>query len=431
MLNIKDINIDFEKKVDIKNYKGVLSQFYYGELSYNPKECTCCGEANINHQIIKMGKKKSRITLPHISEYPAYLLLKKQRFYCKSCAQYFTAETPVVNKYCFISNNSRLAILHKAQDICSESSIASSYSVSPVTVSRFIDEAAESIQLSPDSSLPEHILMDEFKSVKNVSGSMSFIYVDALTHRIIDIVENRRLRSLKDYFYRFSLNDRQRVQTVTIDMYEPYMNLIKEVFPNAKIIIDRFHIVQALNRALNMARVTAMNTFRSINRPLYNKYKRYWKLLLAPQETLELFEYRKVALFKSWKTEKGIIDYILEQDPVLKNTYSVVNQLRYYIKNNDISSLKAYLEEVQLSMVYPKLQTVIRTFKKYILMIENTIEYKNITNGPIEGINNKIKLIKRVSFGYRNYNHLRNRIILCSRLYASTTKKEVKQSEIA
>lgn len=209
------------------------------------------------------------------------------------------------------------------------------------------------------------------------------------------------------------------------------MNLIKEVFPNAKIIIDRFHIVQALNRALNMARVTAMNTFRSVNRPLYNKYKRYWKLLLAPQETLELFEYRKVALFKSWKTEKGIIDYILEQDPVLKNTYSVVNQLRYYIKNNDISSLKAYLEEVQLLMVYPKLQTVICTFKKYILMIENTIEYKNITNGPVEVINNKIKLIKRVSFGYRNYNHLRNRIILCSRLYASTTKKEVKQSEIA
>ncbi|REI29285.1 hypothetical protein DOS81_07160 [Staphylococcus felis] len=68
---------------------------------------------------------------------------------------------------------------------------------------------------------------------------------------------------------------------------------------------------------------------------------------------------------------------------------------------------------------------------KNILMIENTIAYKDFTNGPIEGINNKIKLIKRVSFGYKNYNHLRNRIILCSRLYASTVKKEVKQSKVA
>lgn len=150
---------------------------------------------------------------------------------------------------------------------------------------------------------------------------MRFIYVNALTHRIIGIVEDRRLRS----FYRFSLNDRRCVKTVTIDMYEPYMNLIKELFPNAKIIIDRFHIIQALNRALNMARVAVVNTFRNINHPLYNKFKRYWKLLLSPQERLEMFEYRKVALFKSWKIEKGIIDYILDQDAILKNTYSVVN----------------------------------------------------------------------------------------------------------
>ncbi|HCD4041448.1 TPA: transposase, partial [Staphylococcus aureus] len=43
------------------------------------------------------------------------------------------------------------------------------------------------------------------------------------------------------------------------------------------------------------------------------------------------------------------------------------------------------------------------------------------------GINNKIKLIKRTSFGYGNYNHLRNRILLCSKLYAPKSKKEVKQ----
>ena len=53
-------------------------------------------------------------------------------------------------------------------------------------------------------------------------------------------------------------------------MYEPYMSLIKQLFPNAKIIIDRFHIVQSLNRALNMSRVHVMNCYRTSNRPLYN-----------------------------------------------------------------------------------------------------------------------------------------------------------------
>ena len=53
-------------------------------------------------------------------------------------------------------------------------------------------------------------------------------------------------------------------------MYEPYMSLIKQLFPNAKIIIDCFHIVQSLNRALNMSRVQVMNCYRTSNRPLYN-----------------------------------------------------------------------------------------------------------------------------------------------------------------
>ena len=73
----------------------------------------------------------------------------------------------------------------------------------------------------------------------------------------------------------------------------------------------------------------------------------------------------------------------------------------------------------------PKLRPVIRTLRR-LAFIENTMTYSNLTNGPLEGINNKIKLIKRVSFGYRNYDNLRNRIIITSRLFASTTK-EIKQ----
>ena len=55
---------------------------------------------------------------------------------------------------------------------------------------------------------------------------------------------DRKLKIAKDHFYRYSLKLR-KVKTVTIDMYEPYMSLIKQLFPNAKIIIDRFHIVQS------------------------------------------------------------------------------------------------------------------------------------------------------------------------------------------
>ncbi|MFI6203034.1 transposase [Staphylococcus warneri] len=64
---------------------------------------------------------------------------------------------------------------------------------------------------------------------------------------------------------------------------------------------------------------------------------------------------------------------------------------------------------------------------KYLPYITNTIRYPHLTNGPIEGINNKIKLIKRVSYGYRNFYNFRNRILIISRIFVNEYKKNTKQ----
>ncbi|QJI70976.1 ISL3 family transposase [Staphylococcus haemolyticus] len=354
-VSIKDKNLNFSDEVIEKKHKGRMSLFYYAELTYQPTHCENCSTKNENFSIVKNGKKTSTITLLKIMEMPAYLELQKQRFYCKSCDSHFTAKSNIVDAHCFISNKTKLAVLDKAQEYRSQKSIAKSCLVSSMTVSRVINQAASDVGQSSFDALPEHLMMDEFKSVKNVIGKMSFIYADAVSHRIVDVVADRKLKSLKDHFYRYSLKLRQKVKTVTIDMYEPYMSLIKQLFPNAKIIIDRFHIVQSLNRA----------------------------------------------------------------------------ELRRLLKENQIEKFNHKLFSIHLSDVCPKLRPVIRTLRRLATFIENTMTYSNLTNGPLEGINNKIKLIKRVSFGYRNYDNLRNRIIITSRLFVSTTKKEIKQLKVA
>ena len=103
------------------------------------------------------------------------------------------------------------------------------------------------------------------------------------------------------------------------------------------------------------------------------------------------------------------------------NTYHYVHELRRFLKENQIEKFnhKLFLFIFQMC---PKLRPVIRTLRRLATFIENTMTYSNLTNGPLEGINNKIKLIKRVSFGYRNYDNLRNRIIITSRLFASTKR---------
>ena len=91
-------------------------------------------------------------------------------------------------------------VLDKAQEYRSQKSIAKSCLVSSMTVSRVINQAASDVGQSSFDALLEHLMMDEFKSVKNVIGKMSFIYADAVSHRIVDVVADRKLKSLKDHF---------------------------------------------------------------------------------------------------------------------------------------------------------------------------------------------------------------------------------------
>ncbi len=140
---------------------------------------------------------------------------------------------------------------------------------------------------------------------------------------------------------------------------------------------------------------------------------------------------RKLKLFKSWQTHKGVVEYLLSFGTNFQYSYEVVNELRYSLKHNNSKDFITTLNEVELNEVCFKLKIVLKTLKKYQLYIDNTLKYPNITNGPIEGINNKIKLIKRIPFGYRNYDNLRNRILLTSRLYASSIKEEIKQPKVA
>ncbi|MCQ9280116.1 ISL3 family transposase, partial [Staphylococcus borealis] len=80
------------------------------------------------------------------------------------------------------------------------------------TVTRIINEAAKEIAQTPSKSLPEHIMIDELKTV---NGQMSMVYCDGLTHQFGDIIESRKKRFVLDYFYHFSLEERKKVKTVS------------------------------------------------------------------------------------------------------------------------------------------------------------------------------------------------------------------------
>jgi transposase len=89
---------------------------------------------------------------------------------------------------------------------------------------------------------------------------MSFIWGDSNRHDIGAILPSRNGQAISKYFEGFPLKVRQQVQTVSLDLNASYINLIPKLFPNAKVVVDRFHIVQMATTALNMVRVQVMKT---------------------------------------------------------------------------------------------------------------------------------------------------------------------------
>ncbi len=196
--------------------------------------------------------------------------------------------------------------------------IAEEYTVSWNTVHPVITQTAEKLRIRPMSSLPDYLSFDEFKRVSSVKFSMSFIYCDALTQRVVEVAASRQKGVLLRYFQWFSLPVRKRVQTETIDMYEPYIQLVPALFPNAATVFDRFHIVQALNRVLNKCRVTVMNEYRYKIGRLYNKYKRYWKLPLKFETLLTSSKYAKFKLFEYLTNTQSVVGYLMSFNETLK-----------------------------------------------------------------------------------------------------------------
>ncbi|NAA80170.1 ISL3 family transposase, partial [Enterococcus durans] len=254
-LNILDLNIHFEENCLTKEkYKGQICLIYKGTLLYKPEECPHC-LCVVPSRIIRWGTTTVRLLLNDVSEYRTYLELKKQRFKCKSCQRTFVADTSVAEKYCFISQKVRWSVIARLKENTSMTEIARQKNISTSSVYRVMKRFYR--PLNPfKQTLPKVLCFDEFKSVRHVTSAMSFIMMDGQSHALLDIVENRRLPYLERYFSRFSLATREAVQWIVIDMYAPYVSLVKKLFPNAQLIIDRFHIVQHIGRTFLNHRVS-------------------------------------------------------------------------------------------------------------------------------------------------------------------------------
>ena len=193
---------------------------------------------------------------------------------------------------------------------------------------------------------------------------------NARNGKTIDLVLDRTTNNLDKYFSHCTEKARKRVKFVVMDMYSPYIDLIKKWFSNAKIIIDLFHIVQLLTKNLNKTRINVMNQ----NKDDSTKFKRYWRLILKSRFDLDTSCWKKFRSFKNLMTEVDVVDYLLSKYKFFENSYDLYQDILYHLQHRDYKGFSQVVNQ-KYKDISKQLQTTLNTLRKYSKYIKNILEY--------------------------------------------------------
>lgn len=402
LIGIKDKNITLNKVLKHKTHIEMIAT-----LDYAPGNCNHCQGKQIKYDF----QKPSKIPFLEVAGFPSLIRLKKRRFQCKNCRKVTVSETSLVQKNCQISEPLRQKVAQALVNRQALTHIAQDLAISTSTVHRKLKEFTFKEDFS---RLPEILSIDEFSYQK---GKLAFIAQDFETKKIITILENRTQITIRNHFFRYSKEARNSVKVVTVDMSGSYIPMIPKLFPKAKIVIDRFHIVQHMSRALNHTRIQLMTQFdkKSLE---YRALKYYWKSVLKDSRKLSLNSFRS-RTFGETLTPKECLTEIFHLVPELKGYYDLYQLLLFHLQEKNADYFFDLIEEA-LPHLNQTFKTALRTILHHKQHVINAIELP-YSNAKLEATNKLIKDIKRNAFGFRNFDNFKKRIFIALNMQKEKT----------
>ena len=379
LLNLED--------VIITNVENNLDQLHiYIELPRKKHVCPCCGAETDRVHDYRLQKIKD---IPLARD--TFLHLRKRRYRC-SCGKRFFEENTFLPRYYRVTSRLFAEIIFAFKKVISAKEIGCRFNVSAVTAMRYFNYFNKKLTV-----LPEIISLDEFKGN---SGGQKYnsIVVDPKEKIVLDILPNRFENELVKYFSQFP--SKTNVKYFICDMNPHFREVAKICFPQATIIADKYHVIRQVYWAMEKVRKNEQNNLPKQHRIYFKKSR---NLLMKRPESLTLEEMDRLAL-------------MFEIAPRLADAYRIKNEFLTVIHSASSQDGKQKLINWLFSvevMDLPEFHDCTKAYHNWFNEIINSIDVP-WTNGYIEGCNNKTKVLKRVSYGMRNFKNFRKRILFCN-----------------
>ena len=380
------------KGTSIQGYLHLENIGIVGRIESKNKKAICphCGlESDKLHQNHRYLVKD----LP-ISGQPVYLQVNRRQFKCNNCRKPFSEELDFVASKRTYTKRLAENILEqlKEGDILN---VSRRNDVTEEEIQRMIEDIAEEIT-EPDLSKLKRLGIDEIALVKGQKNYCA-VLVNLDTGKLIAILEKRTQEELKKTLTGWGKEVLEQIEEVSIDLWLSYKNLVKELMPSAEVVADRFHVMKQINQELDEQRRAEK---RAVEAPKNKKQK------AEKEAKLEVLKRSKYSLLKNeedlTETQKIKLEAIKENFQNLKKMQELKEEFRkiYETSENPTEGMLSISEWLaKSSSVFTKsCQTIRNWFGEIISYFE-----RRTTNGVVEGINNKLKLIKRRGYGLRNF----------------------------
>ena len=412
--------------IEIKDIKAIITNSFtergvkhiYIKLIKSIHQCPRCKKETARVHDYRERKIKHQYSLGN----KTILHYRRRRYVCLACHKRFPEDNMFVEKHHKISIHTKKLILQEYTKKQSIKDLGERLNITYHTVMRHVKK-----HIKPKrNKLPEVLSIDEFKNLSKGDGKYAFLMVDPVNKKLIDVFPNRRKHNLEAYFMRIPLEERKRVKVVISDLWDPYRQLTYKVFPNAILIADKYHYIRQLYWGLQDVRKRIMSKHQKGTLE-YHILKKYWKFILKYTHNLSLKHFKSRRL--GYHITPGeIVDMARNIDDELKLAIDLKDEFYELLHTASYEEapqlLQEFIYKLRQSNI-PEYKYVARTYTNWGTEIANSfyqeidqetgeITDKNYTNGFIEGLNNTIKVIKRIAFGYRNFSNFRTRIFACT-----------------
>jgi len=333
-----------------------------------------------------------------ISEREVWLHLKIKQYQCADCNRYFLDNPKWISSGKSYTQRQSKWIFELCQKQ-SFSQVGALVNLSYRTVERlFYKEAKQQINLEKRYAQVRRLGIDE---ISNRKGKKDYVCVLVDLERGIelDVLPNRKKETLIAHFQSLGQDFCNQIEVVCSDIWKTYINVAKELFPNAEIVIDRFHVVKSLNDVLDNLRKKLRREFK--DEVSFKSIK--WKLFKRSEKCSE--EDKKLlqnAFDKSW---------LLEEIYNLRNTFNSMFDIAQskVVLEEQINLWIQFAEQVNFEPLHVFIKTL-SNWKTYIAAFAS----QRVTNAATEGLNNFLRYFKRISFGLPKFEHMRLRILIAT-----------------